>query len=332
MATGTGQRISGSTRIPVGDMAKANIREIFPHVTEAQARALREGTPIPPSEGWAPPPPQVVSVPTSSAELRRLHHFVARLMLEGFDDHRKVSCILAFGMKQRINMAKTAVNQFVAQSYPNKQLVIVNNTEQRVTTHDHPDITEIDVNLGSNATIGALRNAGLDACTGDYIKPCWDDDDHFDPHLLAYQMWMNNQENLAVLLSRQIRVHVWKSIAYIHKQDEGIPNTMIVPKSPARFDAAVRYGEDTLFWMQHWANRTKVINNNIFPFDTLNIAVHHDNNLTPFESFMVDHSTSDHVNRWQMRPEHAEHVRSVMLLRGLTANPGVPETAQAPSA
>jgi len=84
-----------------------------------------------------------------------------------------------------------AITSYLSQTYPNKELVVLDNgsnamSELLVDVSDS-EIVYTHVNYNSETTIGELRNQSLEMVRGDYVVPQWDDDDWSAPERLARQ-------------------------------------------------------------------------------------------------------------------------------------------------
>lgn len=297
-----GQKIAGRAVIPVKDMALESLEHILPQCSKEEIEALRAGRR---PDGWSAEGRGVPGDPVQAVESYR----------GGFP---LVSCILVFGGPvERMRMPRKAVNQFVAQSYPRRQLIIVNGSGEPITNRPHPFIKEKAVESG--LTIGAMRNIGLSLADGEYVLPCWDDDDVYDIHRLIYQMAFA-KPGFATLLSNQIRFDIDRATVYDHCQPEGIPSTMIVPRPlpEQRFQDA-NVGEATAFWVEHFGVQSIVIDNSQFGANVVSMAAYHGANATPREEFMVNHSSSDLDGHWELSPEETEYVRAMLSTFGLEA-------------
>lgn len=346
-----GQKVSGKTTIPVGEMAKANLDKIFPHATPEQIAALREGKPIPPSpdwEGFSPANTKAVARverdPTDTIRIselnQKLDEATAALrvtvrrnqIFEGFLAAMKrtmplVTCVLVFQDRNRLRRARKAVNQFVAQSYPNKQLVIVNGSDLDITNVAHPAILELK--WGTGETTGAMRNYAVDNAAGDLLFPFWDDDDIYDPDLLAFLV-QNHKPGRGVALTSQIRADIKNSVAYMHVEQDGIPNTLLCPKTDARFDGRTA-GDDFAFWQRHWALKSEVVDNLAWPLNTLLTRVHDGNNARPAEDFMVGRATPEHFGKLELAENEAAHLKAVLATFGVKVEPKLPQEAAQPA-
>jgi len=104
----------------------------------------------------------------------------------------------------RFECVQRAMNCFLAQTYPNKELIIYNTDVEPYdkilpTNHNHYDpyeaailkdinITIVNTNTDSltqkpYTNVGAIRRDALKFATGDYVVT-WDDDDIFLPHFM----------------------------------------------------------------------------------------------------------------------------------------------------
>lgn len=338
-----GNRIAGRTTIPVKEMALNALDKILPHCTPEQITALKAGKPVPPSPDWVglfPGNPAVVAV-RDEADVKRIAELTdlvneARTALREklrremvFDDiianarrgGPSVSAVLVVSDPRRLKRARKAVNQFVAQSYSNKQIVIVNATGSRVTSIPHKAVVELPwpPDLLSNPTTGAMRNHALDNATGDFVFPFWDDDDVYDADLLTYLV-ARCRTDQSVALTSQIRVDIVNSAAHHHVEQDGIPNALLCPLTDARFDPTLTLGEDLAFWQRHWGTRTTAVDNSAWPLNSLLMRVHDGNNVVTREAFMGG-PPADAYERRPLSPTEEAHMLAVLSTFGLKAAP-----------
>ena len=100
-----------------------------------------------------------------------------------------VSCLLV--TKNRFDLAKQAVACFVEQTYPNRELIILDDGQddhlyQWVKALKHPKILFFRL-PDESIKLGELRNLSRQYASGDYIAQ-WDDDDISHPNRLLFQM------------------------------------------------------------------------------------------------------------------------------------------------
>ena len=103
----------------------------------------------------------------------------------------KVSALMV--TRGRPQLALTAIDCFLKQSYPNKELVIVEQEKPVL----HKLLKENNLISGSNIryecvgdkkiSLGNVRNISLDLAQGDYVCT-WDDDDLYHPQRIQYQL------------------------------------------------------------------------------------------------------------------------------------------------
>ena len=102
-----------------------------------------------------------------------------------------ISCLMV--TFDRLALAKLAIRSYAEQTYPDRELVIVTDGEERFRSA----LTSYANELGaegvrvlhpgsSRLTLGALRNISIEAAHGDILCQ-WDDDDYSHPDRLAIQ-------------------------------------------------------------------------------------------------------------------------------------------------
>jgi UDP:flavonoid glycosyltransferase YjiC (YdhE family) len=108
----------------------------------------------------------------------------------------RVSCLMITSSPKRDHLAQLAIELFMKQTYPHKELIIVDDGLEdslRVwLTENYPDAMDdeqvIYIHLPTeNKPLGALRNMAVAKASGDYLAQ-WDDDDLSHPQRLAVQM------------------------------------------------------------------------------------------------------------------------------------------------
>lgn len=100
-----------------------------------------------------------------------------------------VSCLMV--TKNRFELAKTAVDSFLNQTYPEKELVIIDDGEcgklhNWVESLAKHEIVYIKLKP-ENRVLGELRNISIQNCSGEYVTQ-WDDDDFSHPERLNIQI------------------------------------------------------------------------------------------------------------------------------------------------
>lgn len=97
-----------------------------------------------------------------------------------------VTCIMP--TRNRTDFVPRAIDCFLRQDYPRKQLVIFEE-ESNSTVPASAEITHVTTNINIYRSIGEKRNAMCAAAEGDLIAH-WDDDDWHSPHRLSTQIEM----------------------------------------------------------------------------------------------------------------------------------------------
>jgi O-antigen biosynthesis protein len=95
-----------------------------------------------------------------------------------------VSCIMPTYNRQPF--LPIALRNFMAQDYPNKELVIVDDSEEPLDELFNNQPLVRYVHLGARESIGAKRNLACQMARGEIIAH-WDDDDWYAPERLRYQ-------------------------------------------------------------------------------------------------------------------------------------------------
>jgi hypothetical protein len=97
-----------------------------------------------------------------------------------------VSCICStYGRPAEV--VEEAIQSFLLQDYPGpKELVVLNDFEQRVLTFGHPEVSVINVPRRFR-TLGEKYNAAVALTSHDLIF-VWDDDDIYLPHRLSFSV------------------------------------------------------------------------------------------------------------------------------------------------
>ena len=99
-----------------------------------------------------------------------------------------ISCLMVTG--KRRELPRRAIGCYLAQTYPNKELVIVdhgdNGLAEMLAELGRSDITHIRVPDQEGLTLGDLRNMTMAAARGEYVAQ-WDDDDWYAERRLEVQ-------------------------------------------------------------------------------------------------------------------------------------------------
>ena len=105
-------------------------------------------------------------------------------------DKSIVTCMCV--TRGRVRMLHRSIQCFLNQTYCDRELVVVYESDDEATRHFLADLCEtsiypVEVPAVPRLTLGSLRNIALQAGTGKYVAQ-WDDDDWCSPARLAEQM------------------------------------------------------------------------------------------------------------------------------------------------
>lgn len=167
----------------------------------------------------------------------------------------KVSCVMVTA--NRTHIAKRAINCFKNQTYPNKELVIVDDGNE-----DYSDLLgELNDNeyiyhkieTDDKVKLGQLRNLSLDVARGEIIAQ-WDDDDWYHPDRLKKQIELIQKGYDACILQSSL-VHINDSefgdMPFISGYPDGVPGTIVHKKNTQIRYPNIRRAEDD-YYLKKW--------------------------------------------------------------------------------
>ena len=167
-----------------------------------------------------------------------------------------VTAVMITGLKrERYPMARISIECFKSQTYPNKNLLIVNHGEESLCSNDSR-IRELRLQKSRWQTVGDLRNLALEHATGDFIIN-WDDDDWHHPRRMEVQMkaqmetrMKDGQEDAAVLLKNRIHHSLVNGCSRYAEYPKGAEATILHPRRMTyRYPSLLR-GSDSVFVRQ----------------------------------------------------------------------------------
>lgn len=240
-----------------------------------------------------------------------------------------VAGIIVVGDDERINLARSAVTSFLRQTYPNKEVVIVNAAPNKsVLEKQWPTLREFRVNPVDFPTIGALRNKAIEESNAEWILP-FDDDDHSHLHRMFMQMAVR-REGKCVLANKQLRVDIERSTLCLYENKDGLSNTVLFPKHAANgelnlYDAdMVEYGEDDEFVNRCFGSANSVVLDTgpeWFPGPCLTVGYYHTRNKSSRERFFGEYAGSQYEGKiiGNIPEDHRSYLQDVMARQGLDA-------------
>ncbi len=164
-------------------------------------------------------------------------------------DNPLISCLCV--TRGRKKLLERAVQSFRDQTYPNKELVVVYESDDEVTGDFLNGLCDdgiIKAEASPELTLGELRNMSVKKCGGEYFCQ-WDDDDWSHPERLSFQMDVIRKSGMpASILMHWLVFDDMRKRAYVSTRRpwEG---SLLCKKSligeGLRYDARRRRGEDT---------------------------------------------------------------------------------------
>lgn len=159
----------------------------------------------------------------------------------------------------RKKLAQRAIQCFLKQTYPNKELVIIDDGEEdySILLTDIPkrDVTYLKLEKNADAVLGKLRNIALETAKGDFLIQ-WDDDDWYHPDRIQIQADYLQQGYDACCLSSSL-MHLddpeYLNLPFIGKLPDGIPGSIMHRRNDQIRYPEYKKAEDTVYlkdWMK----------------------------------------------------------------------------------
>ena len=172
------------------------------------------------------------------------------------DDGSRISCLMVTA--DRLHLAERSVDCFLAQTYPNRELIVVDDGTQDyapiVSRVPADRVIHHRLEKDPATTLGALRNLSLDLARGELIAQ-WDDDDWFDPERLVRQIVVLGDH--AACWCPVALMHLaepeWLTRPYIGWFKGGVPSTILHRRRDDIRYPLERRGEDSTYrdaWRQ----------------------------------------------------------------------------------
>lgn len=155
-------------------------------------------------------------------------------------------------------LAARSVRCFEQQTYPNRELVVIDDGEEDYSglfTNLPPSQIRYIRDVPKAQVLGRLRNTALNAARGEYLTQ-WDDDDWYHPDRIRIQAGYLQQGYDACCLGQTL-MHLsdpqYRNLPYLGSLPHGVPGSIM-----HRRDSAIRYpefekAEDTVYldsWME----------------------------------------------------------------------------------
>jgi glycosyltransferase involved in cell wall biosynthesis len=162
-----------------------------------------------------------------------------------------VSCLMV--TRNRAALSQQAVDCFAAQTWPCRELVIIDDGEQDYTPFLEPYVRDghairyLRRREDPSLRLGALRNASIDAALGPWCMQ-WDDDEWYHPERISTQMAAVGDAAGVALRWTLVSVGSARHGDLVFRADAGIatPGTILHRRDAARYPNLGR-GEDSAF-------------------------------------------------------------------------------------
>lgn len=172
------------------------------------------------------------------------------------DDGDCIHAVLVTGKSaDRRKLLRASVLSFLAQSHPNRVLVIVNDGDFDVEVANVPKDRLVQLRPASRRSLGALRNLALDIVPAGAPWTPWDDDDWRHPGLLAAQhRVMRSMDVDACLLRNQVKYDLRTDAAFVDRHPGGFCGTILARNQPSLRHPEWARSEDSAYVAQ-WKER-----------------------------------------------------------------------------
>ena len=193
--------------------------------------------------------------------------------------------------KERPQLAMRAVQCFLAQTYPKKELVIIDEGDHRfqreVSTLANPTIRYFRNEHKTN--LGSLRNRAVRLARGEYVCQ-WDDDDLYHPQKISYQLaaCRHYAADACFLLREMLQ----SGAATLGVSNPRLWEGSILARKTKMFHyLPMKRAED--YWVVHWlAKRRRVV---ALDLPELYIYTHHGVNTWSDHHFARVLAKADHI-------------------------------------
>lgn len=160
----------------------------------------------------------------------------------------------------RRRLCRRAVRCYRRQTYPNRELVVVEDGRQDLSpvleTVSEDELTHIQLPSEEDHVLGRLRNVALKAATGKF-RAQWDDDDWYHPKRIEKQVQVL-QEGYDACCLRGTLMHVdspkYADRPYIGYLQDGVPGTIMHRPDPDIRYPKMHREEDTAY-LNKWKNK-----------------------------------------------------------------------------
>lgn len=199
----------------------------------------------------------------------------------------KVSCLVVTANRKKL--LKRSLHSYKNQTYPNKELVIIDNGRDQIddllADFSSDEVQYVRVKPSSDNILGDLRNISLEHATGKFLT-CWDDDDWFHPERIKTQVNILKKGYDACCLTGNL-FHI-DSEEFLHHPyrgalPDGSPNSIMHRRNSEIRYPSLRRDEDTVYLNQWKKKRYKKL---ALDFSYLLVRCFHGSNTWEQDHFL----------------------------------------------
>ena len=203
-------------------------------------------------------------------------------------------------------LAERAIDSILAQTYPNFEVVVINDSPDYSLQRDDSRVREVKVPRGK--TLGELRNIGLEVAQGEWLWQA-DDDDYHHPDRLSVQMDAA-KPNTAVMFEYQLRYSFPTNCATVHRDRVGIAGTIVHPKTHYRYPAK-RKAEDSDFYLKAFGSNHILVTNKDMP--ELYVRFFHGEETNTWNELHIMRDLAGQKDIWQLPMASIKYLKEVLL-------------------
>jgi glycosyltransferase involved in cell wall biosynthesis len=214
-----------------------------------------------------------------------------------------VSCLTV--TERRLDLLPRAVTCFQRQSYPERELIVVNRAEDGTREYlaglgdDRIRFVHVD---GTDLELGELRNIALAQAGGKYVAQ-WDDDDWYHPDRLAVQVAVLEQTGADVSLLKRETLAWPERNLFVRSKSRPWESTMVARREQLPTYEALGHGEDSVL-LEECRRRGQTVH--LLDRPDLYVYVVHGRNTYPPEHFA---DNIFNVHSGALSPEEVADVR-----------------------
>ncbi len=235
--------------------------------------------------------------------MRALVNFFLSLLCLSVCASEKIIAIMVTGKcPERRALAELAARSFLEQTYPNKELLIINDGQESWGKIVSPEIREVRV--AEKCTLGRLRNIGLECLEEDAVWVQWDDDDFHHPLAMQEQYRILAETRASACCMRsQIQYALKKNAAW--EMHGLIPGTIMCRKKKEILYPEIARDEDMEFLKQYLRYGVIPWNNPAHYY----IRLIHEYNTWEEDHFRLEERK---CGEWELQSEEKKYLESLL--------------------